>query len=236
VLVGSVAKAPVRVNDNRQTIRELLGTSRTVAVIPHSHVVEQDSTVIQEPHFHEIDQYQMVVGGSGRIGAKPLSVGGYHYTDRATTYGPIIGGAEGLHYLVMRPLGEPGVDISGKFMPQSRHLRSRRPGRHIYGDATAPLADGPRGEWVLASDLQDGGIVTSVAVPAAAQVPEPARRDQCGPGYAVALEGSFTMNGETLDPPSVIWMEVTDQWPQITAGQDGGTIIWLTFSRAHAKA
>src|SRR5262245_29983477 len=234
MLVGSYSKAPVRVNDKGQVIHAILGRDDIVAEIPHAQLVELPDRVIQEPHFHEIDQYQMIMVGSGRIGKTPMRPGHYHYTDRATTYGPIVGNPGGvLHYLVLRPRGEPGVDISGRFMPQSRHLRSRRPGRHLYGDATIPDAEA-LGEWVAPADHGKGGIVTSVALPAGATVMEPDGRTGSGPGYIVVLEGSLVIDGETLDPASVIWVEVTDSWPRIAAGPDGAKACWFTFSIEHA--
>jgi hypothetical protein len=232
MLIGNIVTSPARTNRKGQTIRALLGLSSTVADIPHAQVVEQPPGVVQEPHFHEIDQYQLITAGSGRIGAKPVTSGQYQYTDRATTYGPIVGAADGINYLVLRPRGEPGVDISARFMPQSRHLRSRRPGRHRYGD-TAAVSEDPGNWWRLSSDAGDGGLVATAIAPEGLPVTEPSRRSECGPGYLVVLRGSLVVNGERLGSPSVVWVEVDDPWPRIEGGPSGGTAVWFSFSRSH---
>ena len=184
---------------------------------------------VQPPHFHEIDQYQVIVGGSGRIGRAVVEFGQYHYTDRATTYGPIIGDSDGIRYLVLRPRGEQGVDIRAKVMPESRSIRSRRPGRHLFGDArvTEP------GVWLNASNNGDGALVTAIRIVSGASMPEPTERGTGGPGYIVVLDGEFGAAGERLCATSVIWLETSDPWPDITCFANG-VIAWFSFAREWA--
>src|ERR1700748_968279 len=98
MIIGNVTTCPSRVNAHGQVIRALIGSTATVADLPHAQVVEQPAAYVQQPHFHEIDQYQVVVLGAGTIGRHEVVRGQYHYTDRATTYGPIVGAQEAIHY------------------------------------------------------------------------------------------------------------------------------------------
>lgn len=226
MLVGNVTTCEWRVNPQGQLIRALLGSTETIGDLPHAQVVEQPAAYVQRPHFHEIDQYQVIVGGSGHIGRIAVESGHYHYTDRATTYGPIVGDADGIHYLVLRPRGEHGVDIRAKFMPESRSIRSRRGGRHLYGDARDARPDA----WTETSNNGDGALVATIRVAPEIPVPEPADRDTGGPGYVALLDGEFTAAGTRLHAPSVIWLEVSDTWPDI-ATVSGGTAGWFSFAR-----
>src|SRR3954463_3601109 len=78
--------------------------SERKAGVPQVLLVEQQvpgSKIL--PHFHGIDQFQVFVDGTGRLGhheVRPLSV---HYTNSHTGYGPIEAGPQGLSYYVLRP-------------------------------------------------------------------------------------------------------------------------------------
>src|SRR6201986_2249690 len=48
-------------------------------------LVEQRAPAVQA-HFHEVDQFQIVVEGSGSLGREPVRVGAVHYTDGYTSY------------------------------------------------------------------------------------------------------------------------------------------------------
>src|SRR6266404_5097233 len=51
------------------------------------------------PHFHIVDQFQIIVGGHGTVGKHPVDPGTIHYTDGYTPYGPI---STGVSYFVLR--------------------------------------------------------------------------------------------------------------------------------------
>ncbi len=229
MLVGDVTTCAWRVNPQGQLIRALLGSTETIAKLPHAQVVEQPGAYVQRPHFHEIDQYQVIVGGSGHIGRRAVGLGDYHYTDRATTYGPIIGDADGINYLVLRPRGEHGVDIRAKFMPESRAIRSRPPGRHRFGTASAPEPNA----WHESSNIGDGALVLVTRVEPGGALFEPVDRHAGGPGYLVALRGEFATAGRVLSAPSVIWLEVGDPWPNVV-GTTACVAGWFSFARAWA--
>src|SRR3979490_3322681 len=42
------------------------------AIFPMAHFVEQDPNTHLRPHFHEADQFQIVVAGSGTLGHHPV--------------------------------------------------------------------------------------------------------------------------------------------------------------------
>ena len=233
MIVGDVSTCPWWVNSRGLTVRALVGTKETVAETPHAQLVEQPADIVQRPHYHEIDQYQVVTYGSGHIGKKPVRLGSFHYTDRATTYGPILSDPDGIHYAVLRPRGDAGVDVEAMYMPEAKAIRSRNPGRHAFGDSEPVLTEGAESGWRQSLDNGDGAMAETVRLAGGAHLPEPHGRSDCGPGYVVVLRGSLVTGGAELVAPSVVWLEATDAWPEIKAGGDGSVAGWFSFSCAH---
>ncbi len=233
MLVGDVSTCPWMVNARGLTVRALVGRKETVAEIPHAQVVEQPAHIVQRPHYHEIDQYQVVTAGSGRIGNIKVGPGYFHYTDRATTYGPIVSDPGGIHYVVLRPRGDIGVDVEAQYMPEARQCRSRRPGRHGFGSSEAVMTGRVENAWQQSLDNGDGGLVEAICLAAGTVMPEPVGRSDCGPGYLVALRGSLVAGDTELVTPSVLWLEETDEWPEILTHADAAVAAWFSFSRAH---
>lgn len=233
MLVGDVSTCPSRVNARGLTVRALVGRKETVADLPHAQVVEQPAHIVQRPHYHEIDQYQVVTAGSGRIGNVKVRAGYFHYTDRATTYGPIVSDPDGIHYIVLRPRGDVGVDVEAQYMPEARRRRSRRPGRHRFGSSETVMTGRVQNVWQMSLDNGDGGLVEAICLAAGMSMPEPIGRRDCGPGYLVALRGSLVLGGTELVTPSVLWLEEIEGWPEILTREGAAVAAWFSFSRAH---
>ena len=76
---------------------------------PQAFLVEMSANETIVPHFHEVDQFQIFVAGSGGMGrnaAAPLVV---HYADHHTGYGPINAGPQGYSYFTLRAKSDPGA-------------------------------------------------------------------------------------------------------------------------------
>ena len=70
---------------------------------PQAFLIEMQANEVIVPHFHEVDQFQVFVSGSGSLGresnlAHPLAV---HYADHHTGYGPINAGPQGYAYFTL---------------------------------------------------------------------------------------------------------------------------------------
>src|SRR4051812_3176319 len=74
-------------------------------------LVEQQGGTTLAAHFHFVNQFQVVTGGSGRIGrheVRPLTI---QYAGAHTPYGPLVAGENGLDYLVLRDAINPGLRL-----------------------------------------------------------------------------------------------------------------------------
>lgn len=125
------------------------------AVYPVAFLVEQDPGVMVHAHFHQADQFQVMVEGAGRLGThdvEPISV---HFGAAFSPYGPIRAGAAGLHYFTLRNSWDPGARYmpgARSELPRPRPYRialsqvspdDRKPGRSIV---LGPETDG-LGAW-----------------------------------------------------------------------------------------
>jgi uncharacterized RmlC-like cupin family protein len=77
------------------------------------HVLKVPAGYTSEAHFHDHDQFQVVVAGSVDMAGEILGPGDVHYTDAGTPYGPFTAGPDGLTLMVIRP----GADGKGTRTP-----------------------------------------------------------------------------------------------------------------------
>src|SRR3954469_18769616 len=63
--------------------------------LPQAFLIESTPGRVLPTHFHEVDQFQVVVSGSGTLSKHALSTPGVHFARGFTPYGPIRNGAEG---------------------------------------------------------------------------------------------------------------------------------------------
>ena len=160
----------VEVNGREYTLAEYVGAAPTKGVYVDGNEVNDNGLpqaflVIQPPgattpvHFHEPNQFQVFVEGSGRIGAHPTTPLTVQYANGHTTYGPIVASDAGIKYFTLRQRWDPGA----KYMPGSRdklvkgNQRARvKGGLGISGDAERAARKGVAIETVF--ELEDDGL------------------------------------------------------------------------------
>jgi hypothetical protein len=88
------------------------------ALFPVAYLIESPPHKNSAPHFHQANQFQVVVAGGGHIGKDAVGMVSVHYASANTPYGPIAPGDDGIAYMTMRT----GFDPGAKAMPQEREL------------------------------------------------------------------------------------------------------------------
>jgi hypothetical protein len=202
---------------------------------PTAFLVEQEANSSLRPHFHIANQFQIVMGGDGRIGRHPIEDGEVHFTGPYSAYGPVVAGSQGVHYMTLRN----GFDYGGRVMPECRDEARAQPGRRhreIVGAIKRPSAADLAASTTVTTDIlfgieADGAAAWHYRIPPAGQVtgPEP----QAGGGqFWVVMAGGLIRQGEpTLDRHSCIF--VSDEEPAFvaTAGAEGLSVLALQFPR-----
>jgi hypothetical protein len=185
------------------------------AIYPMAFLVEQDPGSIVGAHYHQADQFQVVVSGAGRLGHHELAAVSVHFAGAWSPYGPLRAGAEGLQYFTLRN----GWDSGARYMefPENRAaLRTvSRRHRELVGEIE-PAADG------LCARRHCLAAGCSVAGP------HPAT----GAGqFWVVLSGSLLCNGTALPPRSCVFVSPDDPAFSGVAGVDGLDVLAMQFPR-----
>lgn len=185
-----------------------------------------------EPHFHDIDQFQIVVDGDCRIGKKAADPVTFQYADAYTPYGPIVGADQGFAFFTLRPIASGGFFP----MPGNKHMMPGRAGRNIAGrfDTSRPR---PRaGAAVIEPLMADqSDEVTAVGIRLGPGAQSEALLSDGGGQYYVVCEGDVRTANKTLARQSVIHVPAGDPAPVLTAGEAGADVLMLQFAKPSAR-
>lgn len=209
----------------RGRVASYIGTAGALVPGPQAFLVEIGGTV--EPHFHDVDQFQVVVYGKGRLGKKQLVPISIHYADAFTPYGPIISD-DGLAYFTLRSAASAGFFA----MPGSGDKRQYRQGRNISwvpeSDVAVAYARGEKDD-----SPEDGLSMRTFVVGAGEKWTTPA--SDGGGQYFIVFKGSVANGAETLGPLSLIHRDAGDAAATFVAGGAGAQIVLLQFPKASER-
>ena len=180
-----------------------------------------------EPHFHDVDQFQVVVDGGGRIGKKAVRPITFQYADAFTPYGPIVAAEEGLSFFTLRNIASGGFWA----MPGNRQHMPGRAGRNIEGvfdlEAGVPAAGEVTREVLMPA--QDDGVA-AVGIRLGANACAPAMAAEGKGQFYLVCAGSVLVDGKELPARSVIRVEADEPAIDLQASGDGALVLGLQFS------
>ena len=202
-------------------------------VYPMAFLVEQDPNAITQSHFHQADQFQVVVAGGGDLGTHPIRDLAVHYAGAFTAYGPIRANAEGITYFTLRNGWDPGA----RYMPGARaELRTRR--RAPHREATsAPMPPASAAELaglgavacdaVIAPEA-DGLAAWRWRVPPHAALTGHDPRASRGQTWLVTA-GAIVRDGAALPRHACLFVFPGDSALTAHAGPDGAEVLCLQY-------
>ena len=202
------------------------------SLYPMAFLVEQDPGRIAPAHFHQADQFQVVVAGEGRLGTHDVAPIAVHYASAWSPYGPLVAGDAGLHYFTLRNGWDPGA----RYMDQERALLRTVPSRR-HREAVAaprPVAD-PSIDTIPYCDpclpqQADGLLAQRYTMPPGARVtgPNPA----AGNGqYWLVIAGTLLHNGTELAARTCIFLSPDEPAFTVVAGRRGLEVLAMQFPR-----
>ena len=203
---------------------------------PQANLNHPDPGVIAGTHFHEVDQFQVVVGGTGKIGRHPLAPYSVHFARAYTPYGPLESlPGEGLQFLVLRCRYDPGSRRLPKAQELLDRVSNRQPwqvSRHAeFGD---PGPDASK--LVPIPGMQDhrglSGYTLQMQPHAHAQTPDPRTSDG---QYLVVVRGSAVLgDGAEKGAIALVYSSPEDGPLSLQAGAAGLDALILSFPRSDA--
>jgi hypothetical protein len=182
-----------------------------------------------EPHYHRAAQFQLLLDGNLQFPTFRMEGIAVHYTDHNVPYGPFT--TSGPHDMVVVHTKPAGVQYMKDAM-RDAGLRKEinRHGREIHcsaGDVEwqpVPGHEGVRRKILLSLD---GGPSAEI-VECAPEIELPGPAAPFG-RYEFIVKGSARLNGNTLGPESVRFVQGTDRTAALHSGPEGATLVVLTF-------
>jgi hypothetical protein len=200
---------------------------------PQAFLVEQEMNAVVHPHFHFVDQFQVVVEGGGAIGRHAVQPIMAHFAGASTAYGPITPGEGGLKYFTLRASAD---GTGAQFLPAAKARMSRGPKRYVLADPVLPSAAEALAErreavteMVLAEP--DGLAILMLRIPPNGHLaaPEPSR----GAGQSLLVTtGSIRHEGQVLGRLSALFVPPDEAAFAAEAGPEGAEILLLQYPRA----
>lgn len=183
------------------------------------------------PHFHEVDQFQVIVSGGGVIGKHPLSINAVHFSRAHTPYGPLTGAEHGVGFLTLRAHWDPGAQYLHN--PESKDKLVKVEGRKPWQVTEAPVFEGDADVNVHAfKEIKDERGLAAYSVKLKPGVtmatPDPA---QTNGQYLIVTKGSLTYQGKEYKAISIAFTKPHEGSFPVVAGAEGVEALVLNFPR-----
>jgi hypothetical protein len=209
--------------------RNYVGQSGTIKAGPQGFLVERPyPKPVIDPHFHDVDQFQVVVAGDGRMGKKKVAPVTFQYADAYTPYGPIVGNDDGISFFTLRPIASGGHWV----MPGNRDKMPGKAGRNIAGifDYTKMLTKQGATETEALMDPQEDGV-DAVGLRLGPNTEMESVASTGGGQYVLVCSGTVEIDGKTLDQNSLLHVEAGEAAPTLKSGSEGACVMVLQFAR-----
>lgn len=193
---------------------------------PQAYLVMQPPHSVTRPHFHQTNQFQVFVGGGGRVGkvrSDPVTV---QYAGGNTPYGPIVADDDGIHYFTLRQKWDSGA----KYLPEQNELLVKGRQRQRLGVKSRTAGEGDVFQETLIEAEPDGLFVSHFTLAPGSKTAMP----DAGAGggqYHVVIAGSLIRDKVELPPLSVEFASPDQGTVDMQAGADGLEVLLLRFPR-----
>jgi hypothetical protein len=197
------------------------------AIFPMAFLVEQDPGDVANAHFHQADEFQVVVAGEGTLGTHAVRPVTVHFAGAFSAYGPIHAGAAGLTYFTLRN----GFDPGARYMMRGENREALRavPGRR-HREAVAGLLDSSGDTAVLLGPEPDGMAAWRYRVAPDERIRGPAPEGGRGQ-YWLVVDGSVARGGLALGPLSCAFVYPDEAPFEAIGGPAGATLLAMQFPR-----
>jgi hypothetical protein len=204
------------------------------ALFPMAFLVEQDPGSTANAHYHQADQFQVVVGGKAKLGVHDVAPLTVHFSGAFTAYGPICASDEGVAYFTLRNGFDPGARFMAR--PENRAALRAQPDRRHREAVAGPLQTGTpvlsasTKTEALLGPASDGMAAWRYRVSPGETLtgPDPA----LGRGqYWLVVSGALCRDGEVLPPMSCCFVSPDEGSFSAMAGDGGLDVLVMQFPR-----
>ena len=203
-------------------------------VSPQAYTVRQEHQNITHAHYHQTEQWQVIVEGAGKLGRANVAPVALHFTDPYTAYGPIVPEQEGLTYFTLRARSDPGAcmlaapGVKEAIRPSKRRFILKGASELRIG---TPAAMRARKETVLDVIVErhaDALAAWMLRLPPGAPAAWPAECGGAGRHLMVAA-GTLIHEGKPLPYESLAFASAGEGGPDAYAGPDGAEVLIMQY-------
>ena len=196
-------------------------------------LVEQEAGAVVPPHFHFVDQFQVVVAGNGKLGTHPVTPLSVHFAGACTGYGPITPGDSGLSYFTFRASAD---ETGAQYLPGARPRMRPLPKRNVIAPqipigTPQELAARQAGVVDTVLEKDDGLAIFYMRLAPAECMATPSGAEGNGLTMLVSA-GSLKLNGGTYAPWSCLFVTPNEGSATLQASGEGAEVLVLRYPRA----
>lgn len=191
----------------------------------------RDDDAVVFPHFHDVDQFQVVIRGTGKLGAADIRPISFHYADAYTPYGPITGRKDGVEFFTLR-----SAQASGFYpVPKARSVAPCKPGRNLAGvfEHGPRPAPGECARSILVAQQPDGVAVYGIRLGAGARFEDDG--SLAGGRYYVVCGGALEHAGRRYPLYSLAFAAGDEAPPDFRAGPEGAEVLVMQLPLPSAR-
>ncbi len=186
-------------------------------------------------HFHEVDQFQIIMDGSGEFGRHHVKPYHVHFSRAYTPYGPLQSDKDtGWAFMVLRSRLDSGAQRFPQSLEKLKTIPNRQPWQ-VTTDVSFPEKSSAFNVNEIAEIKDEHGLFTrTVAMAAHARMMSP--DPSVGDGqYVVVVKGSLMHENKERAAPAVVFLKRDEPAFEIVAGALGLDAIILNFPKVNAR-
>jgi rubredoxin len=197
---------------------------------PQAFLAECGPQRVLRTHFHQNDQFQIFVSGTGTAGKHPIAPFQVHFARAHTPYGPIIATDDGVGFLTLRSRKDPGA----QYLPEKREQLIQVEGRDPW-QLTCTVEFPKSAEAVAMQPLEGmqderGLAAHAISMKAGAEAVAPDASASNGQ-YIVVLGGSLMFGGKEHQATTIVYLQPEEPAFRLVAGAQGLEAVALHFPR-----
>lgn len=202
--------------------------------LPQAFLVENTPHRVLRTHYHDVDQFQVIVQGDGTLGRHAVRPYSVHFARAHTPYGPITAGASGIAWLTIRARRDAE---DAQFLPEKRAQLERAGGRkpwQISRDAPFDASADPVRLQPVPDIADERGLAAyalRMKPDAKTLAPDPAAT---GGQYLIVLRGSLVREESEQRAITIGYVAPNEGRIALQAGKEGLDALVLRFPRHDA--
>jgi rubredoxin len=186
-------------------------------------------------HFHEVDQFQVIMEGSGEFGRHHVEPYYVHFSRAYTPYGPLQSDKDtGWGFIVLRSRFDSGAQRFPQSLDKLKQIPNRQPWQ-VTTKVDFPPDDAAVNVREVPEIKDDRGLFTqslTMSGNARMTAPDPAQGDG---QYIVVVKGSLMHENNERKAPTVVFVRRDEPPFEIQAGREGLQAIVMNFPQ-HTSA